>query len=144
MFDKNIGKGGDLRYIEDLKTSGFCSQGEFGWIAIFPENGNLICQINSIKWHLLDDDVDVEYFHDYHKKTTKFSIKNNKNNFDINYKSWWANRDDFDINPMAASSEEENSEEDIFGYIKMLKDNQDSASNLNRLWSNNLLGESGR
>jgi hypothetical protein len=137
-FDKSSGKGGELQYIEDIKTSGFCSQGGYGWISIYPENGTLVAQINSKKWCLSNDDVDVNYFHDYANKTTKFSIKHSELNFEYQYKSWWAERDDFEVNPMAASCEEENSEEDVFGYVKMLKDNKTSASNLAELWSKNI------
>jgi hypothetical protein len=138
LFDKASGKGGELQYIEDLKTSGFCLKGEYGWVAVFPENGGLICQINSKKWSLLDESTDVEYFHDYSSKTTKFRISSQDNNFEFVYMSWWADRDDFEVNPMAASCEEENSEEDIFGYVKMLKDNKKSAANLYQLWAKNL------
>lgn len=39
------------------------------------------------------------------------------------------------FNEMAASREEENAEEDIFGYVCMLKENRKAAHNLYALWS---------
>ncbi|WP_083690103.1 hypothetical protein [Colwellia sp. UCD-KL20] len=137
-YDKSIGKGGQFQYIEDLKTSGFCSQKENGWIAVFPEQGTLVCQINSKKWSLNDENVDIEYFHDYSAKTTTFSIKDPEKSLKITYKSWWADRNDFEVNPIAASCEDENSEEDILGYIYMLINNPQSIVNLCDLWSKNI------
>jgi len=137
-FDTSIAKGGDLQYIEDIKTSGFCSQGEYGWVAIYPENGTLVIQINSDMWILSNENVEVDYFHEYANKTTTFRISDAEVKFEFRYKSWWAEREDFEVNPMAASCEEENPEEDVFGYIKMLKDNKTSASNLSDIWHKNL------
>jgi len=138
LFDKLTGSGGALQYIEDIKTSGFCCQGEYGWIAIYPENGSLVIQINSSKWVLSDETVDVDYFHDYLHKTTIFSITDAEVNFEFCYKSWWAERTDFEVNPMAASCEEEHTEENVFGYLKMLKDNKKSSDSLSELWIKNL------
>lgn len=138
FFDKEKGLDDNLRYVEEVKTSGFCTQKDFGSIAVYPDNGELVVQINANKWNLLSDSVDVDYFHVYDKKLTTFRIFEQGKKFDLTYTSWWADRDDFDVDPMAASCEEKNSEEDIFGYLKMLKENKEAANNLLGLWSKNI------
>jgi hypothetical protein len=142
-FDKMKGCGGDFQYLEDRKTSGFCSQGEYGWVAVYPENQSLVVQINEKKWDLLEDGSEVDYFHIYDKKLTSFKISNARNLFDLVYQSWWAERDDFEPDPISASREEENVEEDIFGYIHMLNENKSSARNLFDLWTKNLSEDKG-
>lgn len=138
LFDREKGEGSDLRYVEDIKTSGFSAQGDYGWAAIYPDSGTLIVQINSKKWNLTSDDVAIDYYHNYDKGMTTFRISGNENDFEHTYKSWWSERDDFEVDPIAASCEEENSEEDVFGYIKMLKENKESARSLLGLWARNM------
>jgi hypothetical protein len=136
FFTPFTGKGGFPKDIGSRKTVGFCIQGDYGWAAIFPDNGDLIIQINSKRWKLKDKDVHVDYFHVYKKKRTQFRILQKEKTFDWRYSSWWSTRPDFIVEPMAASREEENAEEDIFGYIAMLKENDTVADNLMALWSN--------
>lgn len=138
LFDKIEGDGSKFQYVENRKTSGFCAQGEYGWVAVYPENKSLVVQINTRKWDLLSDDLEIKYFHIYDKKLTKFRISGCGNIFEHTYQSWWAERDDFEVNPIAASCEEENSEQDIFGYIHMLRENETSARNMFELWAKNL------
>ena len=133
-FDIAKGEGGTFEFIEDRKTTGFCLQGDYGWVAIYPDDGVLTVQINMDKWRVLPGETEVTYFHDYNGKVTSFYIKDRDKSFDFTYRSWWADSEYFEINPMAASCEEENPEEDVFGYVAMLNENEDVVKNLVDFW----------
>lgn len=66
----------------------------------------------------------------------RFQVLDNDNvKFEYLYESCWANRDDFEINEMAVSSEPENREEDNFAYIDWVRFDQEAAKNLHALWN---------
>ena len=134
---KNIG---DLVLINDLKVSGFYGIFEFGTMALYPSGESLLLEINNKSWNLLDDSVETHYFHFYADKKTRFQVlKNGSVEFEYIYESWWANRDDFEVNEMAVSCEPENSSEDNFAYVDWVKFNQKGAKTIHTLWSENSL-----
>ncbi|MYL26038.1 MULTISPECIES: hypothetical protein [Halomonadaceae] len=127
----------DSEVLGDKKTSGFCWKGDDHAVAIFPEDGTLKLVIDSSKWDLLSEKVDVDYFHDYKTALTTFRVYGDGSEFEVSYPSWWRGREDVEVDEMAASREEENAEEDIFGYVCMLKENRAAADNLYALWARN-------
>lgn len=137
FFEVDLSKLSGLHSLEGQKTSGFCLCDNFGEVALYPGEQYLIVKINDKQWSLGDPSVLVTYFHNYENKTTTFKIENNEHVFNLNYYSWWANRDDFIVNPYAASCEEENSKEDMWAYIDNLFEFPDKAKNLHAFWSKN-------
>lgn len=123
--------------VGDKKTSGFCWKGEEHTVAICPEDGTLKLVVNSIRWDLLSEKINVDYFHDYKTAVTTFRVYGNGSEFEVSYPSWWRGREDVEVDEMSASREEENAEVDIFGYICMVKENKKVADNLCALWSRN-------
>lgn len=79
--------------------------------------------------------MSIDYFYSYKGESTAFRILLAGKKFETTCQSWWAGRDDCIVNQYEASNEEENVEEDIFGYTNMLKDNHDAAVNLHSLCS---------
>jgi len=136
-FEGTISVLNDPEAVGDKKTSGFCWKGDEHTVAIFPEDGTLKLLVDSKKWDLLSEKVGVDYFHDYKAAVTTFRVYGNGSESEVSYPSWWRGRDDVEVGKMAASREEENAEEDIFGYVCMLKENQKAADNLYALWSRN-------
>lgn len=128
----------NIDYVREKKTTGFFSLSITSGAAVYPDNDKLVFAISGKKWDLLNEKLEVNYFHDYPNKETKFSIQGLGGKWSTTYRSWWADRTDFVINEMAASCEEENSEEDFLAYIEMLAENKDSSSSLFKLWSANL------
>src|SRR5690554_6254510 len=43
-------------------------------IALYKKDGELILQINQSKWNLLDRNISLQYFHNFHEKKSFFSI----------------------------------------------------------------------
>lgn len=127
----------DPEFVEDKQTCGFCWKGDEHSVAIYPEGGTLKVVVDANKWDLLGEQVNVDYFHDYKAALTTFRVYGEGSEFETSYPSWWRGRDDVQVDEMAASREEENAEEDIFGYVCMLKENRKAAHNLYALWSRN-------
>lgn len=137
-FDPANNQLGTEDFVRNTKTSGFYSESKAGTVSIYPRNQELIIRVGQKQWDLLSSGIQTSYFHNYSTKETTFRISGSSEQFEITYPAWWADRDDFIINEMAASCEEENSEEDVFGYIHMLNENQDSANSLHPLWLANI------
>ncbi|WP_396613032.1 hypothetical protein ACH9L7_07150 [Haloferax sp. S1W] len=139
-FDPSSGSGSEFEEIGDYGTSGFCKAGDFGWVAVYPDpdRQTLIVQISEIKWDLYASGTTVIYNHHYNDENTYFKISDEENTFDITYEAWWKDVPHFEANKWAASREEENSHEDIFGYILMLWQNEDKKENWIELWSEHL------
>lgn len=137
-YDVNDGSIENIDYVRDKKTAGFFSLKLGSGIALYPSDQKLAFTADRKTWNLLDKHVETIYFHDYSNKTTTFRIQGPVGEWSTTYKALWADRDDFEVNEMAVSFEEENSEEDFLGYINMLIENKDSVSTLLALWSKNL------
>jgi len=119
---------------KNKKTTGFCKKTSGGWAAVYPEKDSLVLQIENRIWNITDDNVMILYFHNYRKKSTTFRIEHPNGDFEIIYDAWWKDRKGFIPEPMAASCEPENIEEDFFGYIDWLSQ-PDIARRLFRLWN---------
>ena len=134
LFNTTEGKGSVFQEINNRKTTGYCAKRDYGWIAIYPGKKGLIIQINKETWILSSRSVLMEYYHIYPQKETYFRLQNRAFKFERYYPSWWKDRDDIIINPMADSQEAENSDHDIFGYMKRIRDTRAMENNLHTMW----------
>lgn len=80
-------------------------------VAIYCEDNILILQIDSNKWELSSEDVELRYFHNLANKTTCFEVKSPKKSASIEYKAWWAEIPEFE--PVEPEMDED---EDFLGY----------------------------
>lgn len=80
--------------------------------AFYKLNNKLVLQINQCKWNILDANISIKYFHDFHENITFFSIDDKTSKYSTRYKSWWSDIPDFI--PLDPELDEE---EDFLGYI---------------------------
>lgn len=139
QFDPTEGTGGE--FVKEKKNgAGFCAQTDDGWVALYPdvEKDAVIVQIDGTKWNLSDPDTEVSYYHDYDAVRTHFEIRDGDNHFETSYDAWWRDVHHFEPNKAAASDEPENSEHDIFAYIREVREDAEQRENLRTLWSEEL------
>lgn len=93
--------------------------------SLYAEDGCLILQLGVQRWPL-DGSVTVNYTHNFHKKTTTFSI----GNFSVEYEAWWA----FDptYNKFAPERDED---EDPLAYVYALRMDAQRRRELIKRWS---------
>lgn len=84
---------GEVFYLSDSENTHqglFEKTNEFN-IALYKDiNQTTIIQINKVKYKLLDEETEIEYFHDFDNKKTIFKIKNFSKSTIIKYDSWWS------------------------------------------------------
>ncbi|QIB76410.1 hypothetical protein GL213_02080 [Halogeometricum borinquense] len=138
QFDPSEGVGDGFTDIEGQDISGVCSEVDGVWVAIYPdsEKNTILVQIDGTTWDLYSPDTEVAYNHDYENEKTSFRISDNSNTFTTTYDAWWQDRPDFEPNKWAASREDENADEDIFGYILMLWHRQEKKQHYINNWAN--------
>lgn len=139
-FDTESGTGGPFNDIDGVEISGFCKKSDSGWIAVYPDpdRDTLVVQIDGTTWDLYASETTVVYNHHYDDAKTYFKITDGENTWDRLYEAWWKDVPHFTVNKWAASREDENSSEDIFGYILMLWQSEESKDDWIEAWSKHL------
>jgi hypothetical protein len=100
---------------------------EFGehTFALYVDFGILYFQWNDHRWDMTSSNLVIEYQHDFKMQTTMFAV----NGLKIEYPAWWKNDPHFDPN-----LPELDEDEDYFGYIFSVKQNQRLQHNLTVAW----------
>jgi len=93
--------------------------------AVFADHGDLYFQWNDRRWALHGIGARISYSHDFHRKVTKFSVDDES----IEYQSWWAGDNTFNIN-----IPERDEDEDYLAYVANLAQNEAMQQNLLRSW----------
>jgi len=127
-FDTTAGMGDGFRKRRGNDLSGFCTEGTHGWAAVYPRDGLLIVQVNLQRWTLALSSV--EYEHLPEAGESRFKITDGANTFEHVYPSWWTDGGDPYGDWLC-----EDEDNDIFGYIAVLRTDHEMAINLAEVWS---------
>jgi hypothetical protein len=94
-------------------------------VSIFATDKNLFLQWGTERWNFKDVRPILKYEHDFNNKTTFFSVGDKA----IRYLAWWADDPTFDPN-----LPERDEDEDFFGYVARLADDEQFRQVLIQSW----------
>lgn len=99
-------------------------------LAIYSDDNSLILQIDSDKWDLSSEDIELRYFHNLAKRTTCFEVRFRDKAFSIEYKAWWAEIPGFE--PVEPEMDED---EDFLAYVFEVWKNKKLQRSLINRWA---------
>lgn len=147
LFDPADGTVEEFQRSGDVEISGFYEQTDAGWVAIHPdpEGRTLLVQIDGTSWDLFAAETHVGYKHDYETPRTTFTIEDDEKRLRRTYDPWWDEPgcEWFEPEPWSAGREQENWEEDIFGYVWWLSQQEERKEDFVQPWAENMTGDSG-
>jgi len=117
---------------------GYCYKMPFGWVALYACDEGLILQIDKQKWILTEGNVVTHYMYDFINKSEMiFSVEDAVHKLDITYEKWWKSEDNTVVDPVYASLDTRNVDNDLLAYVDYLNGENGNPDNVLAFWRKN-------
>lgn len=120
--------------MSDATDVGYCMKMPFGWVALYVSGKELVLQIDKKKWVLSKDTVKTTYIYNYDNNEIMFGVKDAHQELNVSYDKSWDDKEDDLIDPVYASENASNVDNDLLAFVDELNQDKEILKNVLESW----------